>query len=80
MVLNWSICVGMIRSQLINPSEMDLVDNKDNMMSYGVRSSIAAYMSLTSIPQSENSKDRKKKSKSIYVIPDHSNMDLDDDN
>ncbi|KAA0710468.1 Src-like-adapter Src-like-adapter protein 1 [Triplophysa tibetana] len=68
------------RSQLINPNEVDLMDNKDNTMSYGVRSSIAAYMSLTSGPQPENSKDRKKKSKSIYVIPYHNNMDIDEDN
>lgn len=70
----------MTRSQLLNPNEVDLMDNNDNTMSYGVRSSIAAYMSLTSVPQPENSKDRKKKSKSIYVIPYHNNKDIDDDN
>lgn len=66
------------RSELLNPNELDVVDNKDNMMSYGVRSSIAAYMSLASIPEPQNPKDRKKKSKSIYVIPDHSHMDIDE--
>lgn len=68
----------MKRSQLLSPSELDNVDSKDNLMSYGVRSSIAAYLSLTSIPEPENAKGRKKKSKSVYVMPDHSNMNLEE--
>ncbi|XP_051519336.1 src-like-adapter isoform X2 [Myxocyprinus asiaticus] len=64
------------RSQLMSPGGLGLVDNKDNMMSYGVRSSIATYLSLTSEP--EQSKDRNKKSKSVYVMPDHSSMDIDE--
>ncbi|CAM4632307.1 hypothetical protein PO909_004876 [Leuciscus waleckii] len=66
------------KSQLMSPSGLDTVDSKDNMMSYGVRSSIAAYLSLTSIPEPESATGRKKKSKSIYVMPDHSNMNLDE--
>ncbi len=61
------------------PSELDNADNTDNMMSYGVRSSIAAYMSLTSVPELESAKGRKKKSKSVYVMPDHSNINEDED-
>ncbi|XP_051949185.1 src-like-adapter [Xyrauchen texanus] len=67
------------RSQLMSPGEMDALDNKDNMLSYGLRSSIAGYLSLTSIPNAGQSKDRKKKSKSVYVMPDHSNMAIDED-
>uniref|UniRef100_A0A671MT94 Src like adaptor 1a n=1 Tax=Sinocyclocheilus anshuiensis TaxID=1608454 RepID=A0A671MT94_9TELE len=54
--------------KLMSPSELDNADSKHNMMSYGVRSSIAAYLSLTSVPELENAKGRKKKSKSVYVI------------
>lgn len=68
----------MNRSQLMSPSGLEMVDSKDNMMSYGVRSSIAAYLSLTSIPEQENAKGRKKKSKSVYVMPDHNNMNLEE--
>lgn len=68
----------MNRSQLMSPSGLDTVDSKDNMMSYGVRSSIAAYLSLASVPEPENATGRKKKSKSIYVMPDHSNMNLEE--
>ncbi|KAL1255946.1 hypothetical protein QQF64_014007 [Cirrhinus molitorella] len=67
------------KSQLMSPSGQDNVDSKDNMMSYGVRSSIAAYLSLTSVPELENAKGRKKKSKSVYVMPDHSNVNEDED-
>ncbi|RXN05385.1 src-like-adapter [Labeo rohita] len=67
------------KSQLMSPSELDNVDSKDNMMSYGVRSSIAAYLSLRSVPELENAKGRKKKSKSVYVMPDHSNVPEDED-
>lgn len=66
------------KSQLLNPNELDSVDSRDNMMSYGVRSSIAAYLSLTSVSEPEEAKGRKKKSKSMYVMSDHSNMDLDE--
>ncbi|KTG32698.1 hypothetical protein cypCar_00008384 [Cyprinus carpio] len=67
------------KSQLMSPSELDNADSKDNMMSYGVRSSIAAYLSLTSVSELENAKGRKKKSKSVYVMPDHSNINEDED-
>lgn len=72
------ICLCVNRSQLLNPNELDSVDSRDNMMSYGVRSSIAAYLSLTSVSEPEEAKGRKKKSKSMYVMSDHSNMDLDE--
>ncbi|KAJ7991780.1 hypothetical protein DPEC_G00287420 [Dallia pectoralis] len=54
----------------------------DTAMSYGVRNSIASYLSLAGAPDpGRQKKDRKKKSKSMYVVPDHSlnPMDLDED-
>ncbi|XP_059205565.1 src like adaptor 1a isoform X2 [Centropristis striata] len=55
----------------------------DNMVSYGVRNSIAAYLSFSGTEGSRESRSqsRKKKSKSVYAIPEHNrgNMDYEDD-
>ena len=48
-------------------------DHRDSMVSYGVRNSMAAYMSL-SAGQDARSASRKKKSRSMYALP-NSNMD-----
>ncbi|KAM7384122.1 hypothetical protein PAMA_011460 [Pampus argenteus] len=54
----------------------------DNMVSYGVRNSIAAYLSFSGNQDSAQMRaaSRKKKSKSVYAIPDNSlaNTDYDD--
>lgn len=44
----------------------------DNMVSYGVRNSIAAYLSFSrdQDPSQMKSDNRKKKSKSLYVAPE----------
>ena len=50
-------------------------DNRDAMVSYGVRNSMASYLSLTgALDPAQNKKNRKKKSKSLYVLP-NSNLD-----
>lgn len=52
------------------------------MLSYGVRNSIAAYLSFAEDPQpAQMRKERSKKSKSVYVIPDGdlTNTDYDND-
>ncbi|TKS88490.1 Src-like-adapter Src-like-adapter protein 1 [Collichthys lucidus] len=55
----------------------------DNMVSYGVRNSIAAYLSFSGNQQNAETraKNRKKKSKSVYALPQSSlgNMDYDED-
>ncbi|XP_010733077.1 src like adaptor 1a [Larimichthys crocea] len=55
----------------------------DNMVSYGVRNSIAAYLSFSgNQPNAETgAKNRKKKSKSVYALPQSSlgNIDYDED-
>ncbi|XP_032437604.1 src like adaptor 1a [Xiphophorus hellerii] len=47
----------------------------NNMVSYGVRNSIAAYLSFSGQedPQKQRGDRRKKKSRSVYVIPESSN-------
>ncbi|TRY84299.1 hypothetical protein DNTS_025417 [Danionella cerebrum] len=66
------------KSLLMNPSELESMGYRESTMSYGVRSSIAAYLSLASTCESDDAKGRKKKSKSVYVMPDHSCMELDE--
>ncbi|KAM4724858.1 src like adaptor 1a [Anableps anableps] len=48
----------------------------DNMVSYGVRNSIAAYLSFSGQedPQQQQANRRKKKSRSMYVIPESNNV------
>ncbi|KAM9339987.1 src like adaptor 1a isoform 1-T2 [Symphorus nematophorus] len=66
------------RTQLVNTESCS-----DNMVSYGVRNSIAAYLSFSGNKQPEKlgAGSRKKKSKSVYALPDSSltNIDYDDD-
>lgn len=47
----------------------------DNMVSYGVRNSIAAYLSFSGQedPQQQQAERRKKKSRSMYAIPENNN-------
>ena len=52
--------------------DLDSTDNcSDNMLSYGVRNSIAAYLSFSESESAAQKKgvNRKKKSKSVYVLP-----------
>lgn len=55
----------------------------DNMVSYGVRNSIAAYLSFSGNQDSAQirAESRKKKSKSVYALPENSisNLDYEDD-
>lgn len=55
----------------------------DNMVSYGVRNSIAAYLSFSGSQQAAETraKSRKSKSKSVYALPESglANIDYDDD-
>lgn len=62
------------RDQLVN-----LDSCEDNMVSYGVRNSIAAYMSFSADQQPADIRaaNRKKKSKSVYAVPLHSDNDED---
>ncbi|XP_026205808.1 src like adaptor 1a [Anabas testudineus] len=66
------------RSQLVNTEGCT-----DNMVSYGVRNSIAAYLSLSSSqdPAQMKAESRKKKSKSFYALPENSlaTIDYEDD-
>lgn len=62
--------VGFYREQLV------CTDNHgDNMVSYGVRNSIAAYLSFSGQedPQQQRAESRKKKSRSVYAIPETNN-------
>lgn len=51
------------------------------MLSYGVRNSIAAYLSFSENPQPpQRRKERIKKSKSVYAIPESDLTNTDYDN
>lgn len=69
---------SLYRRQLVSTESCD-----DNMVSYGVRNSIAAYLSFSrnQQPTQMGAESRKKKSKSLYVLPESSltNTDYDDD-
>lgn len=56
---------SIYRTQLVSTAD----SCTDNMVSYGVRNSIAAYLSFSGAQQSAQLKaeSRKKKSKSVYV-------------
>ncbi|KAM9384154.1 src like adaptor 1a [Pholidichthys leucotaenia] len=66
------------RNQLVSQESCS-----DNTVSYGVRNSIAAYLSLSGGegPPNTRAERRKKKSKSMYAVPEHglANTDYDDD-
>ncbi|XP_075995714.1 src like adaptor 1a isoform X2 [Genypterus blacodes] len=69
------------RTQLV--STESCVDNMDNMVSYGVRNSIAAYLSFSGNQDSAQlrAESRKKKSKSFYSFPERrvENLDYEED-
>ncbi|XP_031442169.1 src like adaptor 1a [Clupea harengus] len=60
------------KSQLINPNCPDNQQTR-NMVSFGVRNSIASYLSLAETAGSNSTSNRKKKSKSVYVMSDTCN-------
>uniref|UniRef100_UPI0037E73300 src like adaptor 1a n=1 Tax=Semicossyphus pulcher TaxID=241346 RepID=UPI0037E73300 len=66
------------RNQLVSTDSCS-----DNMVSYGVRNSMAAYLSFsgTQDPAKTRAESRKKKSKSVYAIPESNlaNMDYEDE-
>ncbi|MEQ2259275.1 hypothetical protein XENORESO_009253 [Xenotaenia resolanae] len=66
------------RKQLVSTDS-----HSDNMVSYGVRNSIAAYLSFSGQedPQQQQAERRKKKSRSVYAIPesDNANTEYDED-
>lgn len=66
------------RTQLVSTDSCS-----DNMVSYGVRNSIASYLSFSGNqdPAETRAKSRKTKSKSVYAIPENgfSNNDYDGD-
>lgn len=66
------------RRQLVSPESCN-----DNMLSYGVRNSIAAYLSFSDSqqPAQTTTESRKMKSKSLYAVPQSglANADYDDD-
>uniref|UniRef100_A0A674N7J6 Src like adaptor 1a n=2 Tax=Takifugu rubripes TaxID=31033 RepID=A0A674N7J6_TAKRU len=55
------------RGQLVSADSCD-----DSVLSYGVRNSIAAYLSFSESPEATHrrAESRKKKSRSVYVLPD----------
>ncbi|KAK1805028.1 hypothetical protein P4O66_019396 [Electrophorus voltai] len=62
------------QSQLLDPADQ----NRHNMVSYGVRNSIAAYLSVAGTAVQESP--RSKKCKSVYVMASQSNNMTTDDN
>lgn len=68
------------RSQLLNTNCADTQQSRD-MVSYGVRNSIASYLSLAETAESNgtSSSSRKKKSKSVYLMTDNSNAFYEED-
>uniref|UniRef100_A0A674EEI1 Src like adaptor 1a n=1 Tax=Salmo trutta TaxID=8032 RepID=A0A674EEI1_SALTR len=70
------------RKDLISAGAAQGQENRNAIVSYGVRNSMASYLSLVrDHDPGQQKKNRKKKSKSVCVIPDHSlsHMDLDED-
>ncbi|XP_062302013.1 src like adaptor 1a [Osmerus eperlanus] len=68
------------RKELVSLENPGSPDNNDAMVSYGVRNSMASYLSLTgALDPAQDKKSRKKKSKSLYVLPNSTleNMDYD---
>ncbi|XP_033492230.1 src like adaptor 1a [Epinephelus lanceolatus] len=66
------------RNQLVSTDSCN-----DNMVSYGVRNSIAAYLSFSASkdPAQTRAESRKKKSRSVYAVPENSlgTIDYEDD-
>ncbi|CAB1350783.1 unnamed protein product, partial [Coregonus sp. 'balchen'] len=70
------------RKDLISAGAAQGQQNRDAMVSYGVRNSMASYLSLAGDQDpGQQKKNRKQKSKSVCVIPDHSlsHLHLDED-
>ncbi|XP_029919607.1 src like adaptor 1a [Myripristis murdjan] len=58
------------RHELISSGSLGGTENTDSMVSYGVRNSLAAYLSFTGNQDLAQQKGgRKKKSRSVYVVP-----------
>ncbi|KAM6959177.1 src like adaptor 1a [Aplochiton taeniatus] len=62
---------------LINAENPGCPGNKDGMVSYGVRNSIAAYLSMSGALDQTQKNNRKKKSKSVYATPEAGRNHLD---
>ncbi|XP_060798047.1 src like adaptor 1a [Neoarius graeffei] len=60
-------------SQLVNSDNQSTADSRHSMVSYGVRSSIAAYLSIAE--EKDRKSRRKKKGWTVYGMPDNSNME-----
>ncbi|XP_066530707.1 src like adaptor 1a [Hoplias malabaricus] len=66
------------RTHLLNPTDVSTVDSRQSMVSFGVRNSIADYLSISEVKEPRSKVLRNKKSKSVYVIPDSSLQDTED--
>lgn len=85
-VLFWENCNAkkdFLLTVLLNRSQLVRTDShSDSIVSYGVRNSIATYLSFSANQDLAQTRadSRKKKSKSIYVIPENAlaNIDYDD--
>ncbi|KAM8882992.1 src like adaptor 1a [Synchiropus picturatus] len=66
--------------QRIDSGQLLSNTSSNDMVSYGVRNSIAAYLSLSGAQDHTRAESRRKKSKSVYAIPekDPSNLDFED--
>lgn len=60
----------MTSSQLLNSDNQSSADSRHSMVSYGVRSSIAAYLSIAE--EQEKKSKRNKKGWTVYGMPDNS--------
>ncbi|XP_071382641.1 src like adaptor 1a isoform X2 [Centroberyx affinis] len=67
------------RRELVCTGSHSGTDNRDSMVSYGVRNSLTAYLSFSGgqDPAQEKTNSRKKKSKSVYVPPGTNLANLD---
>ncbi|XP_062846774.1 src like adaptor 1a [Trichomycterus rosablanca] len=65
------------RSELVTPSDQSYGGSKNNMVSYGVRSSIAAYLSLTETEDLEEKRRRTmmNKRRTMYTVPGYNNQE-----
>ncbi|XP_006635858.1 src-like-adapter [Lepisosteus oculatus] len=64
------------RSELIDQSAAPHRENRDSLISFGVRNSLASYLSLSSTGKTSQKNSRKKKSKSVYAVPDSEHNDF----
>ncbi|XP_036393904.1 src-like-adapter [Megalops cyprinoides] len=69
-------------SELLNQGSQCFPENKDSVISFGVRNSIASYLSLAGFQETREKSFRKKKRKSFYAFPDRhqSRMATEEDN